>query len=222
MGVVLENGYEMKTTFWDDFTIADCEAYLNRYPYGEHSIEVKNRMKGLAKGVIKVDKKEQKSNKPVKEALTDNVPTDKVKTSPKKKNNHRRVNVSHNSERTDKISYHSSQKSTCKEEKRRRRPDGKVRVPSVMSREDSSAGKESGLSASLEWLGKKKSKNIAYPRMLAMYLARMLTDESFPRIGLEFGGRDHSTVIHAVDKITEDLKDNKKLQEIVNEIKAKI
>ena len=58
--------------------------------------------------------------------------------------------------------------------------------------------------------------------MLAMYLARMLTDESFPRIGLEFGGRDHSTVIHAVDKITEDLKDNKKLQEIVNEIKAKI
>ena len=70
--------------------------------------------------------------------------------------------------------------------------------------------------------GKKKSKNIAYPRMLAMYLARMLTDESFPRIGLEFGGRDHSTVIHAVDKITEDLKDNKKLQEIVNEIKAKI
>ena len=58
--------------------------------------------------------------------------------------------------------------------------------------------------------------------MLAMYLARMLTDESFPRIGLEFGGRDHSTVIHAVDKITVDLKDNKKLQEIVNEIKAKI
>ena len=109
------NPFKIKTL--DDFTIADCEAYLNRYPYGEHSIEVKNRMKGLAKGVIKVDKKEPKSNKPVKEALTDNVPTDKVKTSPKKKNNHRKVNVSHNSERTDKISYHSSQKSTFKEEK---------------------------------------------------------------------------------------------------------
>jgi len=70
--------------------------------------------------------------------------------------------------------------------------------------------------------GKKKSKNVAYPRMLGMYLARNLTNESFPRIGLEFGGRDHSTVIHACDKIEEDLKDNKKLQEIINEIKAKI
>ncbi len=70
--------------------------------------------------------------------------------------------------------------------------------------------------------GKKKSKNIAYPRMLGMYMARIMTNESFPRIGLEFGGRDHSTVIHAVDKIEEDLKDNKQLQEIINEIKAKI
>ena len=55
-----------------------------------------------------------------------------------------------------------------------------------------------------------------------MYLARLLTNESFPRIGLEFGGRDHSTVIHAVDKIESDLKDNKALNEIINEIKAKI
>jgi len=70
--------------------------------------------------------------------------------------------------------------------------------------------------------GKRRSANIAYPRMIAMYLSRMLTEESFPRIGMEFGGRDHSTVIHAVDKITEDLKENKKLQEIINEIKAKI
>ena len=69
---------------------------------------------------------------------------------------------------------------------------------------------------------KKKSKNVSYPRQLAMYMARLLTNESFPRIGLEFGGRDHSTVIHAVDKIEEDLKDNKTLQEIINEIKAKI
>ena len=70
--------------------------------------------------------------------------------------------------------------------------------------------------------GKKKSKNIAYPRMLAMYLSRMLTDESFPKIGLEFGARDHSTVMHACDKIVLDLKNNKKLQEIINEIKGKI
>ena len=109
------NPFKIKTL--DDFTIADCEAYLNRYPYGEHSIEVKNRMKGLAKGVIKVEKNEPKSNKPVKEALTDNVPTDKVKTSPKKKNNHRKVNVSHSSERSGKSSCQPSQKSLCKEEK---------------------------------------------------------------------------------------------------------
>ena len=70
--------------------------------------------------------------------------------------------------------------------------------------------------------GKKKSKNIAYPRMLGMYMARIMTNESFPRIGLEVGGRDHSTVIHACDKIEEDLKDNKQLQEIINEIKTKI
>ena len=69
---------------------------------------------------------------------------------------------------------------------------------------------------------KKRSKNIAYPRMLAMYLSRMMTEESLPRIGLEFGGKDHSTVIHAINKITNDIKDNKKLQEIVNEIKVKI
>ena len=70
--------------------------------------------------------------------------------------------------------------------------------------------------------GKKRSANIAYPRMVAMYLCRMLTDQSFPRIGLEFGGRDHSTVIHAVDKIEDDLKNNNQLKEIINEIKGKL
>lgn len=70
--------------------------------------------------------------------------------------------------------------------------------------------------------GKRRSANIAYPRMVAMYLCRMLTDQSFPRIGLEFGGRDHSTVIHAVDKIEKDLKENSQLKEIINEIKSKL
>ena len=58
--------------------------------------------------------------------------------------------------------------------------------------------------------------------MVAMYMCRTLTDQSFPRIGLEFGGKDHSTVIHAVDKITEDLKTNSQLKEIINEIKSKL
>lgn len=70
--------------------------------------------------------------------------------------------------------------------------------------------------------GKRRSANIVYPRMVAMYLCRMLTDQSFPRIGLEFGGRDHSTVIHAVDKIEEDLKNNSQLKEIIAEIKSKL
>ena len=70
--------------------------------------------------------------------------------------------------------------------------------------------------------GKRRSANIAYTRMVAMYLCRMLTDQSFPRIGLEFWGRDHSTVIHAVDKIEEDLKENGQLKEIMNEIKSKL
>lgn len=70
--------------------------------------------------------------------------------------------------------------------------------------------------------GKKRSANIAYPRQIGMYLSRMLTDETFPRIGLEFGGRDHSTVIHACDKIENDLKSNKKLEFEINEIKNRI
>lgn len=70
--------------------------------------------------------------------------------------------------------------------------------------------------------GKKKSANIAYPRQIGMYLCRMLTDETFPRIGLEFGGRDHSTVIHACDKIEKDLKSNPSLANTIKEIKNKI
>jgi len=70
--------------------------------------------------------------------------------------------------------------------------------------------------------GKKKSANIAYPRQIGMYLSRQLTDETFPRIGLEFGGRDHSTVIHACDKIEKDLTTNPTLVNTIKEIKNKI
>lgn len=73
-----------------------------------------------------------------------------------------------------------------------------------------------------ELKSKKRGKKIAYPRMIAMYLSRMLTDESFPKIGLEFGGRDHSTVIHACDKIEEDLKEDNELKNIIKNIKNNI
>lgn len=70
--------------------------------------------------------------------------------------------------------------------------------------------------------GKKRSANINYPRQIAIYLCRTYTDESFPKIGLEFGNRDHSTIIHACDKIKEDLKTNNQLKEIIKEIKNNI
>ena len=47
----------------------------------------------------------------------------------------------------------------------------------------------------------KKTNNIAYPRQIAMYLVRELTDYSFPKIGQSFGGKHYTTVIHDCDKI---------------------
>ncbi len=70
--------------------------------------------------------------------------------------------------------------------------------------------------------GKKRSANIAYPRQIAMYLSRTLTEENLNRIGLEFGGRDHSTVIHACDKIISDLKKNPALEQQLKEIQNKM
>ncbi len=52
-----------------------------------------------------------------------------------------------------------------------------------------------------EMRAKRRTKGIAFPRQVAMYLARELTDASLPRIGEEFGGRDHTTVMHACDRV---------------------
>ena len=52
---------------------------------------------------------------------------------------------------------------------------------------------------------KKRSSNISFPRQIAMYLCRNMTSESFPKIGTEFGGKDHSTVIHSVEKIEQEI-----------------
>ena len=70
--------------------------------------------------------------------------------------------------------------------------------------------------------GKKRSNKVAHPRQLAMYLCRMETDETFPRIGMEFGGRDHSTVIFACDKLEKELLNNKELERDIKEIKSKL
>lgn len=65
---------------------------------------------------------------------------------------------------------------------------------------------------------KKRTKSIAYPRQIAMYLSRELTDCSLPKIGKEFGGRDHTTVIHACDKISKLLETDSALQSRIKEI----
>ncbi|MFA6610440.1 MAG: chromosomal replication initiator protein DnaA [Candidatus Omnitrophota bacterium] len=65
---------------------------------------------------------------------------------------------------------------------------------------------------------KKRSRAIAYPRQIAMYLARQLTDYSLPEIGEYFGGRDHTTVIHAYEKIETDMKAKKGLCDLVDRL----
>ncbi|MDD2409427.1 MAG: chromosomal replication initiator protein DnaA [Bacilli bacterium] len=69
---------------------------------------------------------------------------------------------------------------------------------------------------------KKRTSNINLPRQIAIYLCRMTTEETIVKIGLEFGNRNHSTVLHAYDKINNELKINNKLKEEINEIKNKI
>lgn len=68
----------------------------------------------------------------------------------------------------------------------------------------------------------RRTRNVAFPRQIAMYLCRKLTDTSLPKIGEEFGGRDHTTVIHAYEKISQSLKKDDNLQTTINELTKKI
>lgn len=68
----------------------------------------------------------------------------------------------------------------------------------------------------------RRTRNIAYPRQIAMYLSRKLTDMSLPKIGEEFGGRDHTTVIHAYEKISENLNSDETLQNTIESITKKL
>lgn len=71
---------------------------------------------------------------------------------------------------------------------------------------------------------KKRTRQIAYPRQIAMYIARELTDLSLPKIGEEFGGRDHTTVIHACEKISTELVSDfdlkNKIDSMIKDIKG--
>lgn len=64
---------------------------------------------------------------------------------------------------------------------------------------------------------KKRTNAVAHPRQIAMYLCRELTDLSLPKIGEEFGGRDHTTVMHAQDKISSVIASN---QNVANQVEA--
>ena len=74
-------------------------------------------------------------------------------------------------------------------------------------------------------VGSKRSQSIVYPRQIAMYLSRELTDLSLPKIGDEFGGRDHTTVMHATAKITKLMSEQRdvynQIQQLTNAVKQK-
>jgi chromosomal replication initiator protein len=73
-----------------------------------------------------------------------------------------------------------------------------------------------------ELCGDRRSQNIVYPRQVAMYLSRELTDSSLPKIGKEFGGRDHTTVIHATSKIARMIKEDRSVYNLVQELTARV
>jgi chromosomal replication initiator protein len=73
-----------------------------------------------------------------------------------------------------------------------------------------------------ELCGDKRSQNIVYPRQVAMYLSRELTDSSLPKIGKEFGGRDHTTVIHAYSKIDRMIREDRSVYNLVQELTVRV
>jgi chromosomal replication initiator protein len=72
--------------------------------------------------------------------------------------------------------------------------------------------------------GNRRTQDVAYARHIAMYLCRELTEASLPQIGAKFGGRHHTTVMHAVDKVERQLKDghDTQLQDLIALITARV
>lgn len=73
-----------------------------------------------------------------------------------------------------------------------------------------------------DFIAKKRTKSIAFPRQIAMYLSREMTDLSLPKIGEEFGGRDHTTVIHAHEKIARMLENDTSLNQDIEDVKEQL
>ena len=73
-----------------------------------------------------------------------------------------------------------------------------------------------------ELKSKRRSRDVSFPRQIAMYLCREMTDMSLPKVGDEFGGRDHTTVIHACEKISQDMANSAELRRTIEDIKKNI
>lgn len=73
-----------------------------------------------------------------------------------------------------------------------------------------------------DFKSKRRTRDVAFPRQIAMYLCRELTDMSLPQIGSEFGGRDHTTVMHAFSKISENVDNDYEVRRTVEELKRNI
>ena len=71
-------------------------------------------------------------------------------------------------------------------------------------------------------ISKRRTRNVTVPRQLAMYLCREMTDWSLPKIGEIFGGRDHTTVIHAYEKVNRERQEDNRISSLLTEISAKI
>ncbi len=100
-------------------------------------------------------------------------------------------------------------------------PDGGD-IPAVtISRIQETVSERFSLSVA-ELVSPRRSQAVAYPRQVAMYLSRELTDSSLPKIGKEFGGRDHTTVIHATTKITRLINEDRTVYNLVQELTARL
>src|SRR5207253_2906496 len=73
-----------------------------------------------------------------------------------------------------------------------------------------------------EMRGKRRDKHIVFPRQVAMYLIREETESSLPVIGGAFGGRDHTTALHAIEKITELVREDGRLQSDIRQIRQQL
>jgi len=73
-----------------------------------------------------------------------------------------------------------------------------------------------------EMKGKRRDKHIVFPRQVSMYLIREETDSSLPVIGDAFSGRDHTTALHAIDKITELLREDTRLQSDIRLLRQRL